>query len=278
MATATTNSMTAPAAMLASAMTAPSVGEAFNAAYGDGTWTMEEKLDGHRVAVVKRGTTVAAWSRLGKGKTLPAHILAAVGQMPDGIYDGELVVPGGQSWNVTETTQQKKLALVLFDVLEVLGESLLTVPQAQRRGLLALATAHATGAAVALAPEYAPDWATIEQIWARGGEGVILKRKTALYRPGYRSPDWQKVKKLIHLVGTVTGFEAGSFGPYAVTRIRLQNGSDCKVKTKNAATIREIAANPESFIGRRLVIEAQQLTPSGSPRHPMFDHWAGEAE
>jgi ATP-dependent DNA ligase len=286
MTTATATTLIAPAAMLASAMTTPVTGAAFDARYGGGDWRMDLKLDGHRCVVVKRGTDVVGWSRGGahaNAKNLPAHIINALRAMPDGIYDGELVTPGGHSWDVTATAKRGKLTLVLFDALEILGESLMNVAQSERRKLLALAVGHASGSAVVLVPEYAPSWATVEGLWKGGAEGVILKRSAGLYRPGYRSADWVKVKQLRSMVGTITGFEAGSFGPHAVTLLRLTNGTDTRVKTKDAATLRAIAKNPEGWIGKRLTIQFQQLTPSGSPRHGMWhevewDHVAGDAE
>lgn len=271
--------LTAPESQLASAMTTSVTGAAFDAKYGDGAWMMEEKLDGHRCAVVKVGAVVKAWSRLGNEKTLPASIVEDLTQMPDGIYDGELVVPGGQSWNVTELDKQDDLILVLFDVLEVLGHSVTHEPQSMRRQLLIHAQAHVKDSdVVTLAAEFPPSWATVEKLWKHGSEGVIVKRQSATYRPGYRTDAWLKVKKLQSMVGVVTGFEQGSFGPHAVTLLKLDNGKDARVKTKDNYWLNEIAKAPESFIGRRLVIQFQTLTPSGSPRHPMWDHFAGEFE
>lgn len=279
--TTVTEGMTAPAAQLASGMTQPVTGDAFNAKYSDG-WMMDEKLDGHRCVVVKRGDRVVGWSRGGdkaNAKSLPQQIVDGLLQMPDGIYDGELVVPGGNSWNVTELTQQGQLVLILFDILEVLGENVTTQPQSMRRQLLTAAIGPVTNSSVMLVAEFKPDWAVIEKlIWKRGGEGVILKKQSATYRPGYRSDAWIKVKQLHSLVGVVTGFDAGSFGPHAVTCLTLDSGVQARVKTKDNYWLAEIAKDPQSFIGRRLVISCQQLTPNGSPRHPMFDHWAGDAE
>ena len=40
---------------------------------------------------------------------------------------------------------------------------------------------------------------------AMGLEGVIMKRKGSLYRPGYRSPDWIKVPPLVVFVRQESG-------------------------------------------------------------------------
>jgi ATP-dependent DNA ligase len=35
-----------------------------------------------------------------------------------------------------------------------------------------------------------------------GGEGIVLKERTALYRPGGRSPAWLKLKPKLTLAGS----------------------------------------------------------------------------
>jgi len=241
---------------------------------------MDEKLDGHRCIVVKRGSSVGAFNRGAgaKATALPKQIVDALLLMPDGIYDGELMAPGGNSWNVTEIHRQDSLALILFDILEVLGENVMGQPQTMRRQLLTAAIGPAQGTAVMLVAEFKPEWAVIEKIWAGGGEGVILKKTNSTYRPGARTDAWVKVKTLHSMVGVITGFDKGEFGPHSVTKLKLANGVDGRVKTLNNETLAAIAIDPAAWIGRRLVIQYQQLTPSGSPRHPMWDHLAGDAE
>jgi ATP-dependent DNA ligase len=38
-----------------------------------------------------------------------------------------------------------------------------------------------------------------------GGEGIVLKEPTSIYRPGIRSPAWLKVKPKLTLEAVVTG-------------------------------------------------------------------------
>jgi hypothetical protein len=42
--------------------------------------------------------------------------------------------------------------------------------------------------------------------------------------------------------------------------------------------LRDIAANPEAYLGRRVVIVSPERFPSGSYREAGFDHFAGEGE
>ena len=94
---------------------------------------------------------------------------------------------------------------------------------------------------------------------------------------GMRSQDWIKVKKLEHHTVTITGFDAGSFGPQAVTLFRTKDGTEGRCKTLDADILGTTV--PASYIGRRLVVQCQQrMRGSKSLRHPIFDHLAGATE
>ncbi len=267
--------------MLASAMTHPVTGAEFDAKYAG--YMMDLKADGHRGIIVKRGEDVVCWSRANSGpalmKSLPAYLVDAVRELPDGIYDSELVVKGGQSWHVTEKTKQDQLGLMLFDVLELLGQDCKSETNAARREYLKLALAHlqsdASKAVVYLVPEFAPTWENVRKILDEGGEGAILKDPGARYQPGRRSEAWIKVVEYVAVVGVISGFRAGSFGPHAVTLLSGVPGIK-SVKTKDSAILREIAKDPASWLGRRLVIKCRLR--GGILQHPMWDHLAGEAE
>jgi hypothetical protein len=264
--------------MLASAMTRGQRVEDF-AVPG---WVMEEKFDGHRQVVTVRRGMVESRSRAGNNRALPAHILSVMEEMPDGVYDGELLVPGGKASDVTRLELRDKLVLVLFDALEMDGEDLLGRTYLDRRSLLAGAFIAATVAgvgAVRVAEAFAVSRAQVETIWARGGEGVVIKRADSTYQPGARSADWVKVKKAGAAVVTIRGFVTGDTGiAYGKCEVMDDAGRAFSVKTLNNATIREVAADPGSFVGRRLVIKFNERLASGAFRHPMFDHLAGEEE
>lgn len=270
----------APKPMLASAMTKTTF-----ATYQNECWQLEEKFDGHRVIVRKAGTQVTAWSRPRSGKDalvrqLPPALVEAVRTLPDGTYDGELVTPGGRSWDVARVDAAKQL--VLFDVLDVFGQSTVALSYTDRRAALALAVEHYTradGGDLIRLPESLPvTWEAVEVIWARGGEGAILKRVTSTYQLGKRSSDWVKVKKSGSATLTLVGYEAGKTGAYATLKLRGDDGKETTVKTLTNALRAQIEAAPESFIGRRVVISFCEFTDSGSFRHGIFDHFAGEGE
>lgn len=273
------------APMLASAMTTPVTGAAFDQTYGDGEWALEEKLDGHRVIALVTPSGVAAFSRPRAGGTgakpreLPDCIVAQLRTLAPGIYDGELVVPGGTSSDVV--VRGAELVFVVFDLLELDGESLLHASYADRRHLLLgqLRRLSGTQTCVSTVESVPPTWKGVQAIWARGGEGAVLKRRASTYRPGWRSPDWVKVKASHSAVLEVIGFEAGKSGPCSAFQLRERDsGIETTVKVLGNDLLRQVTARPESFIGKRVVITYQQRTASGTFRHPIFDHFAGSGE
>ncbi len=260
--------------MLASAMPVGRNADSF-----DHLYIMEEKFDGHRLVVRVENGKARAWSRLGNVRTLPIHIAAVMVRMPAGVYDGELIVPSNQhSSAVTELSNAGQEALVLFDMIEVDGHSIAHESNKRRVEFLTVAFGVIEGRVVYQAQQFKPTLKAVQAIWNRGGEGAIIKKISASYRVGYRSPDWIKVKAIANETLTVIGFEAGKNGPHSAILLRDKAGIETTVKTLDNATLREIAKNPAAWIGRRLVISFQEKLPSGKYRHPMYDHLAGEGE
>jgi hypothetical protein len=255
--------------------------------FANDAYCQQEKKDGDRVLVRKVGSKVTAWSRNAAGKecngrpvgtTFPADIAAAFLEVPDGVYDGELMLPG------TTSKMDSVRGFFAFDILELLGDDLTKQPFIDRHGYLVLAVAHhevartgtdgeLTASILISVPKLeAVSREGVERIWAAGGEGAILKRKASIYQPGYRTADWVKVKKLAADIVTITGFEEGKLGPHAVTLVQRDNGLTAKVPTKDGATRRDIDKKPSAYIGRRLVIYYTELTEHGNYRHAGWDH------
>lgn len=279
-----------PSPMLASAITirskteymqevAARVAELSNAGH-----VLEEKFDGVRWVVRKAGADVVAFSRPrdkaeGNQQTIAPALLAELRTLPDGVFDGELVTPGGRSWDVTRLGTEKRL--VLFDIIESFGLPTVKEPYSTRREMLALALAHCPGVLVSMPQTQPVSMAAVEAIWARGGEGAIIKRTASTYQAGRRSPDWVKVKNLHHETLTITGFKAGkvaSSTPWSVTCLRADDGRETTVSTLNNATVRAISKDPDAWIGKRLVIYYSELTDTRSYRHGGWDHLAAESE
>lgn len=249
--------------------------------YATDDYVMEEKYDGHRIIIRNYAGVLTTWSRLGNVRTLPAHIAKVMKEMPAGVYDGELLVPGMHSYDVTAGQNSGQEVLVLFDILEINGTSIMNEPLAVRHEFLTTAYGIFEGDepyALFIAPQMAPSTAKVKFIWGRGGEGTVIKRLGAKYSPGWRTPDWIKCKQELAATLVITGFKTGKSGPYSTVELVDDQGNKTSVKTLDNDTLRAIAKDPDSYIGKRLVISYHERTPSGNYRHPMFDHLAGVGE
>jgi len=279
--------MMTPTPMLASALRGPvqlPTGAAFDTKFAH-EWALEEKLDGHRCLVQLHEGEVSAWSRPQAGhggvaltRALPAEMREVLRTLPTGLYDGELVATSGKSWDVVRKTAHT--IFVAFDILRIVDLDLTQAPYTLRRSTLldALRMLPSKQDRVSTVTSNAPTWAQVQAIWSRGGEGAIVKRLASTYQPGVRSPDWLKVKAVHAATLQVIGFEAGKSGPYSALQLRDATGHVTTVKTPDRTTLTEIAANPDAYVGRHVVIQFQERTPTGHYRHGRFDHFAGPAE
>jgi len=261
-----------------------------------GMWYAEEKIDGHRLILQVMSGVGLAWSRDGLTRVLPSHIHEAIKSLPDGTYDGELHVPGGRSYGVTEIVNGPSLAYTVFDILRLENESLLDMRfDIRRTNLLSILPMHGSihaGWSVPVETEQQLS-SLLSEVWERDGEGLILKHVSSIYVPGKRPKNtWIKLKKLQSAVLTVIGFSRSrgkivDRGPYAMIELRDDDGNVTQVKTRNDAECRRLEreAPSEEFtlggsvhpaIGRKLRIEFQERTPDGNYRHPRMDRWEDE--
>jgi hypothetical protein len=246
----------------------------------------EEKFDGHRIVFAVSETGVSAWSRPGADSggipcetAIPAHILPLVRQLPVGTYDGELFVPGGQCFDTANLALDGQKVLRIFDVVRLLGQDITRAADAERRAYLdAMVEAGvlATDGPLALAARFPVTQAAVDAIFARGGEGIIIKDLRASYAPGRRVVAWIKIKRKHPGVFTITGFEAAKSGPCSIIICVDDAGIEARMKTLGNAWLRRFQAAPESFIGRRVHGDYETKTPSGKYRTLMFDRLEGE--
>jgi bifunctional non-homologous end joining protein LigD len=159
-----------------------------------GDYAFELKWDGFR-AVVGRNRDFRARSRRGWEMT---NLLHEFGDLPvRGILDGELVAfaDGRPHFplvcdRLLHGDRTVSLTFVVFDVLELDGESTMHLPNSRRRSLLEELE---LGAGPWFVPEAFTDGAALfAAACAHGLEGVVAKRRSAPYRPGERG--WIKIK------------------------------------------------------------------------------------
>lgn len=264
-----------------------------------GEWAAEIKYDGHRlIAEISDGLQpslfvnkgVHAWSRYGLERALPTHLLEAMVNLPNGLFDGELIVPGKRSFGVTELGNSRDLVYVIFDVLQFEGDDLTICSYKQRREILEALT-HCFGSSVWIAPKFPVyNWNDVihlrDTAWEQGQEGLILKRLDGVYEIGKRSKNLIKIKDKQSKVLTVIAWaesrgEIDYRGKWATAIIRDEEGFTTTVKTKNNVELAKLETEYQRtgsppFLGRALRIEFQERTPDGSYRHPRWDRWENE--
>ncbi|MFI2287268.1 ATP-dependent DNA ligase [Streptomyces niveus] len=190
---------------------------------------VEEKLDGIRVQVHRRGDAVRVYTRTLDDITdrLPEVTAAALALEGDRlILDGEVIaldadgrprpfqeVAGrvGSRTDVAAAAVAVPLSPVFFDVLAADGEDLLDLSYAERRTTLDRLVPEPMRVRRVVVP--APDSAEAAEFWRatldRGHEGVVIKALDTPYSAGRRGAGWVKVKPVHTLDLVVLAAEWG---------------------------------------------------------------------
>lgn len=211
-----------PAGAVAAALPAtlrPQLATLVDAVPGEtGQWLYEVKFDGYRMlARVARGAP-QLFTRNGHDWThkLPelAKALAAM-DLPDGWYDGEIVMPGERKptdfqalQNAFDSGRTGQIVYYLFDLPYCAGQDLRAVPLEARREVLARIVARAPQPRVRLSQEFDAAPADLVASACRLGlEGLIGKRRGSRYVQR-RSNDWIKLKCGQRQEFVIAGFTA----------------------------------------------------------------------
>jgi bifunctional non-homologous end joining protein LigD len=184
--------------MLATAGTLPS---------GPG-WSYEFKWDGVRVLSLFEGGPPRLYARSGAVVTVAYPEVAGLWLPAGTLVDGEMVVldSGGrpsftalaERMHVRDQRRAAQLSATLpvtymiFDLLRLAGENLMTRPYRERRQRLD--ELDLAGPHWMVPPVFSDGAATAAAAQENHLEGVVAKRLDTPYLPGARSPDWIKVK------------------------------------------------------------------------------------
>ena len=175
--------------MLATATDALPVGEG---------WVYEPKWDGFRAIVTVAGGEVTLTSRNGKDLTGRfrdvARAVPLAIRSSDAVLDGEICAldeDGRSRFSLLQESGGTSM-LVLFDLLEVDSEPLLSKPLGERRRRLEELVGRSAG--VVVSPQFDDGPALLAAARQQELEGVVAKQVGSPYRPGRRTPDWQKLK------------------------------------------------------------------------------------
>ncbi|HEX2774144.1 MAG TPA: non-homologous end-joining DNA ligase [Micromonosporaceae bacterium] len=188
-------------------------------------WAYEFKWDGVRAIAVIAGGATRLYARSGTEITAAYPELASLGkQVPDAVLDGEVVVLNDQGvpsftalaerMHVRERSRAARLAAampvtyMIFDLLRLGDTDLTGYSYQDRRAAL---EELGLGAARWAVPPVFPDGPTTYAVAGDHGlEGVVAKRRTSVYRPGVRSPDWVKIKLEVTGDFVVGGWRPGA--------------------------------------------------------------------
>ncbi len=165
---------------------------------GDG-WLYEPKWDGYRAIVAVSGGEATLTSRNGNDLTerfrSVARAAAKAVRTPSAVLDGEVCALDEDGSARFEALQSGsgRLILMAFDLLAVDDEPVHTLPLVERRVRLEELLDPAVDG-VRVSPAFEDGEALLAAARAQGLEGVVAKRADAPYRPGRRTPEWQKLK------------------------------------------------------------------------------------
>jgi bifunctional non-homologous end joining protein LigD len=244
----------------------------------DSAWAFEIKYDGWRALTHVSHGRLRVISRLGNDLTARLPELAGLAERLRAhqlILDGEIIAPDASGRPSLEKLQERMqgesreqpICLMLFDVLQLDGKSLLRVPLGQRKELLA-----------ALALD-GPAWRTagfsvgngaalLEASRAHGLEGLVAKRLDSRYQPGRRSPDWIKLKNFTtgrFVVGGWVTHGDGRRGLLVGTRegdkLRYMGTVEVGPGHEILAVLESIARKTSPFLPPRLTKEARFVAP-----------------
>lgn len=170
-------------------------------------WTYEPKWDGFRVLASIRDGSVRLLSRNGHPFTkVFGPVADALRGFPTSLLlDGEVIAINDRGRPDFEALQARlrprdgklpgQLCYMVFDCLYVNGHSMMSRPLEDRQSVLRGIQAALQTDAVKLTEGFPSDKSErlMKACAAMGLEGVVMKKRGSLYRPGYRSPDWVKV-------------------------------------------------------------------------------------
>jgi bifunctional non-homologous end joining protein LigD len=283
----------------------------------DEGWAFEIKWDGVRAVAYAEGGRLLKLESRNRNNITPRYPeLRELGRAlgtHEAILDGEVVsfdngVPSFQKLQkrmhltsegqVRRLSQSEPVVYIIFDLLWLDGHSLLELPYADRRKLLA--KLELTGPAWQAPAHHVGDGeAMLAASRAQGLEGIVAKRLDGPYAPGKRSTGWVKVKNKKTADVVVAGWMPGEgnrsgrlgalvVGFYEDQRLlyagRAGSGFT-EGELKRVQALLEPLARADSpfdggpkpakearFVEPRLVasVEYTDMTREGTLRHPVF--------
>ena len=247
-------------------------------------YAYEMKWDGIRSVVYLAGRQVRLVSRSGRDDTAayPDLVAALAGvEVQTAVLDAEIVVTDesgrptfGLLQNRINLTRPGDIAraaatwpaqLMVFDLLEHDGRSLVREPYERRRELLDALLPAPVGGRVQVPPIFDGDLeAALATSRALQLEGVVAKRHGSVYQPGRRAHTWRKIKLLASQEVVVGGWRPGQ---------GRRDGSmgSVLVGVPEAGGLRYVGRVGSGFSGRALGVMDRLLADLGRSTSPFAD-------
>ncbi len=170
-----------------------------------GDWIYELKFDGIRLIAIKDGGKVSLLSRNQNDLTARfPEIADAVRNLPvdECVLDGEVVALDEQGRSSFQLLQAREMEgrkspiyFYAFDLLQLDGKSLVSVPLEARKNVLEKLCAGADDPSIRYSGAIGGDARQLlNEVQRRGLEGIIGKLRHSVYEPGRRSGAWIKLK------------------------------------------------------------------------------------
>lgn len=169
-------------------------------------WVHEVKWDGMRILADAKGGGLTLTSRSGRDVTGSFPELVPLADLYDDmLLDGEVVafVDGRPSFaalaermhisnplKAARAAAVRPVSFVVFDVMRLLGQDLTGQTWSARRTLLE--QLELAGPHWQVPPTHDDGEGLLAATVEQGLEGIVSKRRSSLYAPGRRSPDWLK--------------------------------------------------------------------------------------
>jgi bifunctional non-homologous end joining protein LigD len=238
----------------------------------DAAWAFEIKYDGWRALTHVDHGRLRVISRLGNDLTARLPELQGLADSLRAhqlILDGEIIASDAAGRPSLEKLQERMqgesreqpICLMLFDILQLDGRSLMRLPLTQRKELLAaLALDGAAWRTASFSVGNGP--ALLAASRAHGLEGLVAKRLDSRYQPGRRSPDWIKLKNFEtgrFIVGGWVTHSDGRRGLLVGTRegdlLRYAGTVEVGVGDEIVAVLETIARRSSPFLPPRIAKE-----------------------
>jgi ATP-dependent DNA ligase len=237
------------------------------ATYDNGMYVCEEKIDGQwaKATTDDKGTIISLTSRVGKtfsGSAVNGLIGLNI-RLANSVLIGEL--EHGTEAAIRRQAGSSVRRLHIFDVVQLLGTSTVSLPFHQRRKLLELALSNHNDA-IHLVENRTGDFITFyEEIITRGGEGLVVKKIDSKYGSG-KSEAWIRCKP-VNCVDYVVMSVGRSPGGSSNLQVGLYVGD----KLKRVATIKAPPRGDlKALVGRVIECRGAEIHASGVLRHAAF--------